>query len=331
MTDPIPGSAPRVYDNGNAAISVLRVAAAVQDAETVTIGADVYEVDTTVVSGITAGRIRLDLSGGSTVASQGTLTIAEPVTANDTITVGATTYTFKAGATAVAGQIGIGGSEAATKLAIVAAINGTDAINAANASASAAAFVGDDCVLTALIPGTVGDAVVTTSVLTHISNVFDAVTLGTTTAGVDPTAGEFTTALTAAIIASGTENVTATRVSANEVMVHTVYEGSTTVRPSTDTTATTETGGEQQRLGHRRHARRASARQAERGAPRARPGGRRGRPGHDALRCPVHAHLRGRGGAGDFRRRGQGVGWRVHRHRRPDHPRQRRQRRLGRD
>jgi hypothetical protein len=117
--------------------------------------------------------------------SKGTLTIAEPVTAGDTMTVGATVYTFVTGATTAAGEIGLGGSEAATKLAIVEAINGTDGKNTANASASAAAFSGDACVLTAKAQGTAGDAVVTTETFTHVSNVFDAATLGTTQAGVD--------------------------------------------------------------------------------------------------------------------------------------------------
>lgn len=238
----MPGSA-SITDAGHAAIAALRVASAVADAQTVTIGDDVYEVDTSIASGITSGRIRLDLSGGSTVKSQGILTIAEPLTADDTITVGATTYTFKAGATAVAGEIGIGGSEAATKLAIVAAINGTDSINTANASVTASAFSADVCTLTAIKGGVAGDLIATTSALTHISNVFNAVTLGTTTAGVDPTAGEFTTALTAAINgASATEHVTAVRVSANEVLIYSSNgPGTATPIPSTATTAVAET------------------------------------------------------------------------------------------
>lgn len=124
------------------------------------------------------------IAGVEGVHAQGTLTVDTQVTADNTITVGATTYTFKAGATAVAGQIGIGADVAACKLAIVAAINGSDGFNGSNASASAAAFVGDDCVLTAKAIGTVGNAVVTTSVFTTGTNLFDAVTLGTTTLGV---------------------------------------------------------------------------------------------------------------------------------------------------
>lgn len=124
------------------------------------------------------------------VASQGTLTIAEPVTADNTMTIGTTVYTFKTGATAAAGQIGLGANEAATKLAIVAAINGTDTFNTAHPLVSAAAFSGDACVITARVKGEVGDLIATTETFTHVSNVFDAATLGTTTAGVDGTIAE---------------------------------------------------------------------------------------------------------------------------------------------
>lgn len=121
------------------------------------------------------------------VASQGTLTIGEPVTADDTMTIGTTVYTFVTGATAAAGQIGLGAGEAATKLAIVAAINGTDTFNTAHPLVSAAAFAVDACVITARVKGAAGDLIATTETFTHVSNVFDATTLGTTTAGVDGT------------------------------------------------------------------------------------------------------------------------------------------------
>ena len=121
------------------------------------------------------------------VASQGTLVVDTQITATDTIVVGLTEYTFVAGATDTAGEIGIGANVAAAKLAIVAAINGTDTFNTANTLASAAAFATNDCILTALISGTLGDDVVTTSDFTTGTNLFDAVTLGTTTAGVNGT------------------------------------------------------------------------------------------------------------------------------------------------
>ena len=121
------------------------------------------------------------------VAATGTLTIAEPVTANDTITIGTTVYTFKAGATAAAGQIGLGADEPATKLAIVAAINGTDSKNTAHPLVTAGSFSGDNCTLTAKTKGAAGNSIATTETLTHASNVFAATTLAN---GVSGTLGE---------------------------------------------------------------------------------------------------------------------------------------------
>jgi len=125
------------------------------------------------------------------VAAQGTLTIAEPVTAENTMTIGAVVYTFKAnGTAAAAGEIDMGAAEADTKLNIVKAIKGTDTLNDAHPTVDcAAAFVGDNLVLTAKTKGAAGNAIVTTQTLTHESNIFDADTLGTTTAGVNGTVG----------------------------------------------------------------------------------------------------------------------------------------------
>lgn len=120
------------------------------------------------------------------VAATGTLTIAEPVTNNDTMTIGTVTYTFKTGATAAANQIGLGADEPATKVAIVAAINGTDTFNTAHPVVSAGNFSGDNSTLTARTKGTAGN-VATTETFTHISNVFAAAAMS---GGVDGTLGE---------------------------------------------------------------------------------------------------------------------------------------------
>lgn len=132
--------------------------------------------------------------GGTTpggTQAQGTLTIAEPVTDGDTFTIGDITYRLKT-TIAQANDVAIGGSEAATKLNIVAAINlsgtpGTEyyAGTEENRKVSAAAFATDDCVLTAKEGGVAGNSIATTETFTHVSNVFDAATLGTTTAGKD--------------------------------------------------------------------------------------------------------------------------------------------------
>jgi hypothetical protein len=133
--------------------------------------------------------------GSQRVEPVGTLTIAEPVTAADTITINGEVVTFVAALTG-ANQILIGASEAATKLAMNAAFvdrdNGgvlhsvTDASFAAM-EVSAVDFAGDDMVFTYAGEGNAtvdGEAVDTTETLTHVSNVWDAATLGGTTAGV---------------------------------------------------------------------------------------------------------------------------------------------------
>jgi hypothetical protein len=121
------------------------------------------------------------------VQAQGTLTIAEPVTAGDTMTIGGIVYTFRATADADAAyEIDLGAGEAATKQNIVKTILGTDGRTTRHPTVScAAAFAGDALVLTARSAGVAGNAIATTETFSHISNVFDAATMGTTTAGVD--------------------------------------------------------------------------------------------------------------------------------------------------
>jgi hypothetical protein len=92
-------------------------------------------------------------------------------------------------------DIAIGADEAASKVNIVAAINasGTEGVEyfagtLVNSLVVATTFAGDDCILTARENGTAGNSIVsdeTGNELTDVANVFDATTLGTTTAGVD--------------------------------------------------------------------------------------------------------------------------------------------------
>jgi len=128
------------------------------------------------------------------VQAQGTLTIAEPLIDTDQFTVGLIEYSMMT-TPAAAYDIAIGADEAASKVNIVAAINasgtpGTEyfAGTLVNALVVATTFAGDDCVLTARLNGTAGNSIVsdeTGNGLDHVSNIFDATTLGTTTAGVD--------------------------------------------------------------------------------------------------------------------------------------------------
>lgn len=142
--------------------------------------------------------------GAARVASQATLTIAEPVTAGDTFTLGGGTDTHSVQAvftlvTALTqygeNEILVGASEAATKTNIDAALgatrSGEDTLHNVSddthtkLNITGADFVGDDMVFTAVELGAVGDNIVCTETFTHASNVFDAATFGTTTAGVD--------------------------------------------------------------------------------------------------------------------------------------------------
>lgn len=134
--------------------------------------------------------------------SEGTLTIAAAPTANDTMTIGTTVYTFKATPTA-AGHIRIGANALDSAANIISAINGLDGFNTANAFVSAGGEGGGTIVFTALVGGAAGDSIVTTETFTAAGNVFDAATLGTTTAGSDPSVAEICDAVVSAITAFG--------------------------------------------------------------------------------------------------------------------------------
>ena len=123
------------------------------------------------------------------VAAQGVLTVGAQVTAEDTMTIDSTVYTFKAnGTTPLAeGDIEMGSDVAGTRTAIVAAINGSDTQNDAHPTVTASAFATADCTLTANTKGVVGNSIATTETFNSASNEFDATTLGTATAGVDGT------------------------------------------------------------------------------------------------------------------------------------------------
>lgn len=121
--------------------------------------------------------------------SQGTLTMDTKPLADDTLTIGTTTYTFVA-TPAATGDVAIGAAVANSQANLVTAINDGDSFNDASTVVTAGDFSGDDCVLTAVVEGVAGDSIATTETFDEATNVFDAATLGTTTAGVDGTLGE---------------------------------------------------------------------------------------------------------------------------------------------
>jgi hypothetical protein len=88
----------------------------------------------------------------------GVLDVADVPDVGDTLLVGAVTYTFVAGVDFnAAGEIAQGATVAAAVANIVAAINGTDGVNTANADASAVAGTGEVSV-TARAVGTAGNS-----------------------------------------------------------------------------------------------------------------------------------------------------------------------------
>ena len=125
--------------------------------------------------------------------AEGTLTLDTLPTDGDTMTVDYKTYTFQDTLTDVDGNIKIvAGDLAATQANLVAAFDlsgvaGTDYATSMikHWTVSIAAFAANNAVLTAKVGGTVGNSIVTTETFTAVTNVFDAATLGTTTAGTD--------------------------------------------------------------------------------------------------------------------------------------------------
>jgi len=195
--------------NAVAAKSTLTFTGVVTDGETITVGDDVYEFAADAAQSVVAGNIAVDITASAT-ASQGTLTLGVQPTAGDTMTIGTKVYTYVPVGTANAdGEISVGADLPAAKLATVAAINGSDSVNTASTFVTSGAFAVDDAVLTALVAGTAGDAIVTTETFANGGNLFDAGTLGTTTAGVDCSAANAITA-TVGASAGGTEPVAIT-------------------------------------------------------------------------------------------------------------------------
>lgn len=183
---------------GVAATETLTIAGVCIDGETVTIGERVYEFDTDS-SILGTSDVAIDISGGAT-ASEGTLTVDTQVTATDTMTIGTRSWVFVPnGAAGSDGEISVGADLASNQANIVAAINGTDGFNTASTDVTAAAFAANVMTLTAIIPGTAGDAIATTESFSAGSNVFDAATLGTATAGVDCIAATAVTATALAV------------------------------------------------------------------------------------------------------------------------------------
>lgn len=127
--------------------------------------------------------LTLTQSGPEGVYAQGTLHMATKPTADDTVTIGGVVYTFKAAAT-LTGHVAIGALVTNSQTNLRAAIGG-DAHNAVNPFVSAAAFGGNNMVVTARIAGPAGNLVsLAASFAAGAPDQWDAAFVGTTTSGV---------------------------------------------------------------------------------------------------------------------------------------------------
>lgn len=148
------------------ATGTLTISGVVIDAQKAVIGSHTYEFDTDGVT--TQGNRIVDISGDAT-ASQGTLTVDEQPSVDDTFTLASVTYTFKA-AQSIITEIAIGATVAVTQANIVARINGTDQFTGQkHATVSAAAFATNASVITARKPGTAGDSIDSTETFTDVA------------------------------------------------------------------------------------------------------------------------------------------------------------------
>ena len=203
--------------NAVAAKVTLGITGVCVDGETFTIDGATYEFLADAAQSKTAPtNIAVDITS-KTVKASGTLTVDTQPTNGDTLTIGAKTYIFVPVGTANAdGEISIGADLAGAQEAIVAAINGTDGHNTANTSATAGALAANASTITALIGGTVGNAIATTETFTAGTNIFAAATLGT---GTNCTAANTALAVIAAVNANSASKVTASAGTGNDVLL----------------------------------------------------------------------------------------------------------------
>lgn len=181
----------------------LRVASAVAEGETVTIGTTVFEVDTD--SSYTAGRVPIVLNASGAAAAGGTLTsTGTNVTDGDTATLGAVTYRFKT-TMAQANDVQRGADAATTLANLKKAINATGtagteyfAGTVVHPTIVAGALTSTTLAVAARVKGTAGNSLASTEVAATLS--FGGATL---TGGVDPTAAEFVDAFVIALNGTG--------------------------------------------------------------------------------------------------------------------------------
>jgi hypothetical protein len=208
--------------------NVLRVASAVSHGETVTFGANAFRASNNGEA--LAGHITVDLSAVSTAAT-GVLTITSGQNAgnDETVVIGARTYTFKTALTGAANEVLIGADRSASGANLAAAINagsgagttyGTGTVAHADVTAANASGV---VTITAKLKGTAANSIATTE--TMAEGAWGASTMAS---GANASAANFTTALETAVNAAGVK-LFADRISANEVLFVDIATGSQSV------------------------------------------------------------------------------------------------------
>ena len=181
--------------NAVPASAVLNITGVVKHGEKVTIGDEVYEfIAKSDLIPSAPGNIVANIVA-KTVKASGTLVLSVQPDSGEKVTIGTKVYTFVPVGTATAdGEVSVGADLAGAKSALVAAINGTDEVNIPHPLVNAAAFAGNNCVITALIGGTAGNSIATTETFAEETNAFGAVTLES---GADCSAADAITVLTA--------------------------------------------------------------------------------------------------------------------------------------
>ena len=142
------------------------------------------KLDLTMTTGPWATN-KLPIEAPVTGTAGNAIVTTETFTSGSNVFDAATLGTVSAGAQLAEGQIGIGPTLADSQANLLAAIALTDVVNAGlTVVVSMSAFASDISTITADDAGTAGNAIVTTETFTAVTNVFDATTLGTETAGV---------------------------------------------------------------------------------------------------------------------------------------------------
>ncbi len=186
--------------NAKASSVVMTIDGVAVHGEKVQIGDEVFQFAADEAQTVDEGATPVNIEAATT-KSAGALTVDTQPTLGDTFAIGPDGeekeyIIVPAGTANGEGEIPLGASLTETQASIVAAINGTDDINTPNPYASAGEFDSNVSAITALVGGTAGDAIKTTSNFTTGTNKFAAGTLGS---GVDCAKADAKTALITAI------------------------------------------------------------------------------------------------------------------------------------